>query len=155
MLGDERKITDDCESKAESKSVALNLGNTDQGRRSQRTLELDETNCLVTYGLDVASCTFAARAENFAPRANAQHSRARARCFALQLREHGVEHGAVDLVAMIGVVQDKGENISFTFNLYAEARGVGHIEGLLKRHVTVYKERGPVNQAITNEEMPS
>ncbi len=35
VLGDERKITDDCESKAESKSVALNLGNTDQGRRSQ------------------------------------------------------------------------------------------------------------------------
>jgi len=51
---------------------------------------------------------------------------------------------------MIGVVQNKGENISFTLNLYAESRGVGHIEGLLQQHVTVNKERGRVNQAITN-----
>ena len=51
---------------------------------------------------------------------------------------------------MIGVVQNKGENISGTFYLYAESSGAGHVEELLKRHVTVYKERGPVNQAIAN-----
>jgi hypothetical protein len=72
---------------------------------------------------DVTARALASRAEDLTARSNAQDTRARSRCFRAKLGEHGVEHRAGDLIAVLSVVQRKGQDIAGPLN-HQSGRGI-------------------------------
>jgi hypothetical protein len=111
-LSDEREVGDDGEAHAETEGVALHFSYGDQGRGADEALELDEADDFGSDGSFVTSGAFAAGAENCAVGADAEDAGAGLGGFGAEFREHGVEHGAGDFVAVIWIVEGEGEDIA-------------------------------------------
>src|SRR5215469_6969688 len=134
VFADKRKIANDGHAETETKRVALHLSDADQRRTPQGTLEFNEANGFLSDTLRVPPGALPAGAENLASRAHAQYTCLWIRGFLPQLRQHRVEHGAVDLVAMINIVQSKGQNLLAALDAYTGPAGIRQGKGVLGRH---------------------
>src|SRR5690242_5284414 len=110
------KIADDSEPKTEAKRISLNFRHTDQGQHSQTALDLNQAPGFMANAVGVAAGALASRTEDIASRSDMQHSRPRALGFRAQLRQHGIEHGAGNLIPILGIVQRETENVSCALN---------------------------------------
>jgi hypothetical protein len=112
----------------------LYLRDTDQRRSSQAPLDLDDPSRFVTDALDVPARALSPGTENLAACPNAQYPRARARRFCPKLGQHRVEHRTGDLVAVFGIVQRKGQDVSLSLDHQPGDSGIRQMAGLLRRH---------------------
>jgi hypothetical protein len=122
-VGYEREVGDDGQAHAETEGVALDFGNGDQRGSANEAFELDEAGDLGADGIEIASGAFAAGAENFAAGANSEDACAGPRGFGAEFGEHGVEHGAGDFVAAIGIDESESEDFGRAMD-FDQGRGV-------------------------------
>ena len=116
VFGDQWEVGDDGEAHAESEGVALDFGDGDKRGSANEALEFDQTGDFGADGVGVTGSAFAAGAENFAVGADAEDAGAGLRGFGAEFGEHGVEHGAGDFVAVIGIVEGEGEDFGCAMN---------------------------------------
>jgi len=149
-VGDEREVGDDGEAHAETEGVALHFGDGNLGRGADETFEIDETGDFGADGLFVAGGTFAAGAENFSVGADAQDACAGLRRFGAEFGEHGVEHGAGDFVAVVGIVEGEGEDVGRALD-FDQGRKVGHGREIIQET----RKRTDLNTEGTEESQSS
>jgi hypothetical protein len=119
MFGYQGKIAEDGQTEAKAKGVALDFGDGYQGRVSEGALEVEDARGFAADGCGVAAGAFASGAEDGAAGAKAQDAYAWTGGLGTKFPEHGVEHCASNFVAVDGIVQGEGENISRAFDDYA------------------------------------
>src|ERR1700674_2512548 len=153
VLSDQNEVTQDREPEAEAKGVALHLRDADQGRSSQRTLDLDDASSFVADRLDVPARALPPRAEDLATCSNAQYACAGARCFFPKRGQHRVEHRAGDLVAVVGIVQCKGQDVAGQLDRQSGDRGIRQVRSSpLTRRQRYTRSLSPVNNCRREQE---
>jgi len=101
----------------------LDFGDGDQGRCADEAFEIDEASDFGADGMFVAGGAFAAGAENFSVGADAEDASAGLQRFGAKFGEHGVEHGASDFVAVVGIVKGEREDVRGAMDFDQGSRG--------------------------------
>jgi len=143
----QNEIAQDGETKTEPERVSVHLGNADQRRGSQLSLEIENPLGFLSDRPPVPSGPLPTGAKYISAGANAQNSRLWLFRFRAQLQQHGVKHFPRNFISLFGVVQGETEHFPGAFDDYPNRlRGTGSFGLLCWHEGKLYNDSPRVNR---------